>query len=177
MPPYYQMVFPAWILFYMLGLDGGRFRFRRRKRISSCILIVIASILAEITEAFHQMHNGCSAGFACSQIRVSSFLYSISVIIVLNASESRRFFPEKLANVFSFFGDNSYAIFFVHYFYIMLGKTLISRFSVRLFGICWLPQALIVFFVTVIGSVATIIVLRRILQRLGLGKAIKLIGL
>ena len=106
MPRFYETFFPAWFIFYILGMDcrSGRIKVQKIKRWWIAIALGVSFI-----EAFVLMKIGCSVGFASSQIKFSSFLYAafIALFLVKNERECDK-------NLLSTVGDCSFGIYFSH---------------------------------------------------------------
>jgi hypothetical protein len=84
--PYYQTFFPAWLNFYYTGLwikiKGYKPIFQRNGLVNS-VLICIAAITFSIIEGYGLIALDISVGFASSQIKISSFLYTFAIINLL----------------------------------------------------------------------------------------------
>ena len=73
MPIFYETLFPAWFIFYMLGMDVMEGKFKRYKVKGWMIGL---ALIASFTEAYILIKVGCTVGYACSQIKSSSFVYN-----------------------------------------------------------------------------------------------------
>jgi len=82
--PYYYMIFPAWFIFYYLGLlmniKKRNILLTKIKNIYFAIFFVALGLLLSIFEGYMQLKLKFPVGFAASQIKFSSFIYSIAVI-------------------------------------------------------------------------------------------------
>lgn len=106
MPLFYETLFPAWFVFYILGMDA---REGKLDGVKVKGWMIGLALMASFGEAFLLMNIGCSAGFACSQIKFSSFIYSALIALWL----SRRV-KECKPSVLSSIGDCSFGIYFLH---------------------------------------------------------------
>ena len=146
LPSIYHMVFPAWIVFFAAGL---RSRTQKTRGIPLCLIGFAIGI--EILEAFLSVRMGAPLAFACSQVRLSSFLFAKVVIDYFLNSE--RTASSWIDRGLVYLGDRSYAIYFIHYLFILVAKPVVGRFRVSFFGISWMFQALLVFVISLTGSI------------------------
>lgn len=110
-PLVYAQVFPAWLLFYYLGLYVGN-RFRNGVKIAkhSCLTIgLLASLYLCIAEAEWLYDVINVPFFAASQIKVSSFIYSVFICLL-----SVGLYSEQKSNLICRIGDVSFGIFIIH---------------------------------------------------------------
>jgi len=81
---YYHMVFPAWFIFYYLGLlmniKKENVLFPKINNTYISIVIVVLGLALSILEGYIQLKFEFPVTFAASQIKFSSFIYSIAVI-------------------------------------------------------------------------------------------------
>lgn len=152
---FYATLFPAWFIFYYLGvwlkIRGNKIIFNKK---SSIIMISLALLLSMVESDILVKMNST---MYISQIKLSSFLYSISLIsLFLNFQNtySKRF------KILEYLGENSYGIYFVHVFFIIL-------FSKVLNNINYVKESLIMFqflqlTLTLISSCCTIYITKKI---------------
>ena len=169
-PPLYGTLFPAYIVFYLLGLE---IRERHVDGKSIWIILTLVSLLLSIVEGIILSSKQMPV-FGVSQLKISSFLYSTSLIIMLVARERFVNKPTGIWKIISRIGDDSYAIFFLHCFWIKLIGSAIKKMSVEL---PWIVSSLIYLLLTVVMCEITICVVRTISDRLGCKKYLKYIGL
>lgn len=147
-PRLYETLFPAWFVFYYLGIQV---RCGFKLKCNKYMVVVVWMI--SCVEALILRRLGGSIGFCTSQITVGSFLYSVAMIgwILKRAAEC-----EKSNKLLAKVGDCSYGIFYIHMAVLMVvGKFIncnswyaywILRFmitSVISFGIVYVSQKLL----------------------------------
>lgn len=140
--PLYGTVFPAWLIFYYLGLYikiNGFASPKKENAISHAILLVLGALILSLIEGYILLHLGMTMAFASSQIKFSSFIYSISIInliLVLKAKgiKVKQGFITKNGlitkdgiitknGLITKIGNYSYGIFYVHLFWlVIIGK-------------------------------------------------------
>ena len=150
MPLFYETLFPAWFVFYILGMDA---REGKLDGVKVKGWMIGLALMASFGEAFLLMNIGCSAGFACSQIKFSSFIYSALIALWL----SRRV-KECKPRVLSRIGDCSFGIYFSH----ILVMWVISK-GLSIIGIdTWIWKWSLTFLLTAILSYAFVWCVRRV---------------
>ena len=112
MPPkLYETFFPAWFVFYYIGL-----RVKLGMQYKANILAIVAILIFSCAEAFWLKNNGLNMSFYTSQITIGSFLYTIAIIgFLLNESSEKYFNKNLLINI----GNCSYGIFYIHILILM----------------------------------------------------------
>lgn len=119
--PLYNVFFPAWFIFYYLGLNVNKKRlpqllnFKVNKLLSSIFIVSIALLLS-ILECYLLLALDQTFGFATSQIKVTSLVYAIAVINLLLTVKQ---YDNQVSNILVKIGDNSFGIFFIHCFYLI----------------------------------------------------------
>lgn len=117
--PASQTPFFAWYVFYFIGIvyreDILRFG-KKLGKVTMCFFIVVALILSSI-ESYLVLNYSGVYSFAISQIKMSSIIYSLIVIVyfVCNAEDTEGNWLSKL-------GDYSMGIFMLHPFFNWLFK-------------------------------------------------------
>lgn len=111
-PRLYETLFPAWFVFYYLGIHvrcGWKLK---------CNGYAAAGALAlSCVEAVGLRAVGFDIGFYTSQITVGSFLYSVTIIgWLLKKNENNRSGCHLLSKI----GDCSYGIFYIHMAVLMI---------------------------------------------------------
>lgn len=159
-PLLYETLFPAWFIFYYLGIEV-----RHGMKLNGNLKVVIMAFLVSCLEAFLLKYYGMSSGFYTSQITVGSFLYSISIIgVVLEKVEED---GEK--NVLWQMGNCSYGIFYIHMFMLMICGKIIDKFSDN-----WIVYWGFRFILTTMTSYIVVKIMQNILKNNR--KALKYIG-
>lgn len=122
---FYATLFPAWFVFYYLGvwlkIRGNKIIFNKK---NSIIIIFLALLLSMVESNILVKMNST---MYISQIKLSSFLYSISLIsLFLNFQDtySKRF------KILEYLGENSYGIYFVHVFFIILFSKVLNNINI-----------------------------------------------
>ena len=81
-PRLYGTVFPAWLLFYLLGIDCRAGRLERYVQKSSGVWVIVA-VGIELLETIVLYVGGCSITLASSQLKFSSCLYAATILLCL----------------------------------------------------------------------------------------------
>lgn len=161
MPVCYETLFPAWFIFYLVGMDvrEGKFNNYRIR-----VWMILAGLIMSIGEAALLLKIGCSIEFASSQIKFSSFIYSMLLVLWL-AQNVKIIRP----NILSVVGDCSFGIYFFHALAIWpVGKLLsIARVNV------WLERWVITFAITTCTSFGVVWMARK---KFGGSEILKCIG-
>lgn len=119
--PLYATLFPAWLIFYYTGLyikiNGFVIR-QKNKAVSHAFVLIGCALLFSIAECYLMLYLGFSAASATSQIKISSFLYSLTIINLIfvlkeYGIKTKESFVTKI-------GNYSYGIFYVHCFWLLL---------------------------------------------------------
>lgn len=122
--PYYETFIFPWFLFYFAGLYIKINNFVINKGLTSYngimvpILFLAFSLSASIFEGYALMSLGLSESFAVSQIKISSFLYSLAVINMFFTI--RQYSSVPITKSLISIGNISYGIFYLHIFALML---------------------------------------------------------
>lgn len=128
-------LFPAWFIFFYLGLNI-KINSKKWDKIAETIgkkRIIMITLLCCLIEALLLQKIGCNASFSASQIKLSSFTYSFVIILYLYKqsqqlkSKNGRFVV--FTKLLTYIGDYSYSIFFTHCFTLMIAETLLGIFS------------------------------------------------
>ena len=124
--PHYEAVFPAWFIFYYTGLyikiKAPVIR-KKQRSIAKAITIVVGALIFSIAECYLMLFLGFPVGFATSQIKVSSFVYSISIVNLIFVLKDNIKTKESLITKL---GNYSYGIFYIHCFYLMIISVVMS---------------------------------------------------
>lgn len=152
MPMFYETVFPAWFIFYILGMDVREGKLNSIKVKGWMIGLVL---LASFGESYLLMKIGCSLGFACSQIKFSSFAYSILIALWLS-----QHIKETEPNILSSIGDCSFGIYFSHILVIWGVSKGISIVGIDI----WILKWIFIFLLTAILSYAFVWCVRRVFK-------------
>ena len=155
MPRLYETVFIAWFGFYLLGMDcrAGKLDWIIQRAKSWWI---VAAITVSIVEAYFLLNIGCSRGFACSQIKFSSFAYAMIVALWLCKNEKN-----VKSGLLSKIGDYSYGVFFCHIFFMMIVTKLLR---ITDMDNIWIAYWLLSFAGTSMLSIITVGTTRRIIN-------------
>lgn len=141
----------TWILFFVLGMYLKKYKFKVKK--SVLIALAVIAFLLSTAESFFQIRLSGDIGNAVSAVKISSFIYSTLVIVLLlNYKHSSK-------TIFSDLGKVSYAIYLLH---LLALKLLISLFIYLKFDYTTLMSECIICFITLIISYLICITLRKI---------------
>lgn len=110
-PALYETLFPAWLFFFILGMDcsEGKFDNIIKKVSGAWVLIGLAVSIIESLLLIDIW--GCSVLFAQSQIKFGSFLYACSLALLFAKYNAKY---ENNKNVLTVMGDYSYGIYLSH---------------------------------------------------------------
>lgn len=130
LPAGYETLFPAWFIFYLLGMDAREGKF---DNCSVNMKVIAVALIASIGEAILLLKLGCSIGFASSQIKFSSFTYSalLAIWLVQNKKDIK-------PNILSVVGDCSFGIYFFHIIVIWVVGKLLSILEVDMWWERWI---------------------------------------
>lgn len=173
MPRLYETFFPAWFLFYILGMDC------RNGKLDNVISMIkkryfIIAFAISVIEAGILLKAGCSAGFASSQIKFSSFIYTAVIALVLmKTKDNAKQENGRIQRLLSSIGDCSYGIFYVHMLVLLIVKKVVT-----LAGLpqIWILNFLFCFVLTACGSYALVLGVKKLAERIGAEKCLKIIG-
>lgn len=173
MPRLYETFFPTWFLFYILGMDckAGKWdaiicKIKNR--------IVPLTLGISIIEAFVLLKVGCEIGFASSQIKFSSFIYTIAIaLILMKERDSAQKNSGRMHRILSSVGDCSYGIFYVHIFILIVCRKIVALLGL---SYLWIVNFALCFVLTASGSYLTVWVVRKLAIKLKGEKYLKIIG-
>lgn len=126
--PYYEVVFLPWFIFYYIGIylnmKGLKEIFNKKtnKLFAPCLL-TIALLLISCFECYFLISKGQTEGFATSQIKISSILYALSMINLFLVIKQ---YDTKMDNFLIKIGNNSFGIYFIHCFYLIIVNKLLN---------------------------------------------------
>ena len=147
-PPLYETLFPAWFVFFYLGLYIQMNK-NTRKFLENFAKIryIAVGLLLSVVEAYLLMKYG-NIGFASSQIKISSFIYTFTIICLLLYRKDNERSINLKGRILKSFGDNSYGIFYIHCFIlIFIRKVLIlldaDNIWILYFTLSWILVSLI----------------------------------
>lgn len=129
--PYYEVLFFPWFIFYYIGIYLKMRRvkeivlFKSNKVLYSFFLTNILLLLS-CFECYFLISQGQTEGFAVSQIKISSFLFSLSMINIFLVLQE---YDSGVGKIIVEFGNNSFGIYFIHLFYIICLNKLLSYIS------------------------------------------------
>lgn len=164
-PLLYSTLFPAWFIFYYLGLQL-KLRSDKIENLAQSIgkpWVVILMLALSIVEGFGIFRLGLSIEFACSQIKVSSFLFSFSFALYL-CNLNKGYTQTKtnsIRKVMKFAGDYSYGVFYIHCIIILILNKVISYTPIQS---VWVINWLVVWILTAILSFAAVWIGNRLLS-------------
>ena len=112
-PPLYGTIFPAWLIFYLLGMDAKKGKLESWSTKVSIAWVAVGLLLA-LVESFALLKAGCSRAFACSQIKFSSFIYAGAIVLLLVKNQQLEGRLSNFESALGKVGDDSYGIFYSH---------------------------------------------------------------
>lgn len=152
MPRFYETVFPAWFVFYLLGMDAREGKLRGFEVRTWMIGL---ALIASCVECYVLMKVGCSTGFACSQIRFTPFIYTALIAVWL--SQNVRDVKE---NLFSKIGDCSFGIYFSHMLCMWVTAKCLSVLGIE----AWIVKWTLYFVFTAISSFTFVWIIRELFK-------------
>ena len=139
-PKMYETLFPAWFIFYYLGLQV-----RCGLKWQCNGIAVVGALLISCIEAIALWITGADLSFCISQITFGSFLYSLMYIgwlFKLRKNLKNSYVTEQ-------FGNYSYGVFYIHMFVLMLVSKVLGLLSIN----NWLVYSTIIFFCVAMISI------------------------
>lgn len=140
--PFYATWFPAWFIFYYVGLQIRAGNLKRLSDLLNNKLLLILAFLISVFEAFLLMSYTGNAAFSCSQVHFSCFFATLVMISLFNShtdNHHRFLFLERI-------GNYSYGIFYVHYIFIVFIRRALKRAD--------LDQFYLLYFITIFALAA-----------------------
>lgn len=173
-PPFYGTLFPAWFFFYFFGLECRNHRWDKWVKNSGGGRILVLLLLS-FGEAFVLKKMGCSDGFASSQIKFSSFAYSVSIILLLLRMEERKGNTQSaVLNVLKLYGDCSYGIFYGHMFVLFFAGRVMYKLNLE---VAWIIRFGSMFLLTAVGSLAAVYAAKSIFVKTNCNKMLRIMGI
>ena len=123
-PRLYETLFPAWFLFYYLGIQ-----IRSGMKWHCNGIAVILAFLISCAEAFLLWITGAELSFYISQITFGSFLYSVIFIGWLFKLYNKH--KDKNYHLLEQFGNCSYGVFYIHMFILMVVSKVLAFLSIN----------------------------------------------
>lgn len=118
--PYYDSFFPAWFSFYYLGCY---MKYNKPKLNSLYLIIgVLVMLIISMWESKLIIYLTNNFHFACSQLKLSSFGYSVLfclLLLSLHSMTNRKTFLSRI-------GDYSFGIYFMHIFILFSMNKIVS---------------------------------------------------
>lgn len=152
MPLFYETLFPAWFVFYIMGMDAREGKLGGVKVKGWMTGLALA---ASFCEAFFLMNIGCSVGFACSQIKFSSFIYASLIALWLS-----QHVMECKPSVLSSIGDCGFGIYFSHILVLQVVSKVLELMGVDV----WIWKWHLTFVFTACLTYAFVCCIRRIFE-------------
>lgn len=160
-PSLYMTFFPAWISFYILGMDAkeGKLKYMKVR-----LWMIFVAVFSALVECYFLMSNGFSTYFASDQLRIPIFIYSTLIATWLSQHEI-----DIKDNILSKVGDLSFSIYFSH----MLCMWVVIKILTMIGIDSWYIKWLLTFILTTAASFTFVRITRKFLH----GKmALKYIG-
>lgn len=154
-PFLYETVFPAWLLFYLLGIDLKRGV--GDKLISKVRISWVGGALGiSLIESFLLMKIGTPIGFLSSQIRFGNFVYAFIFIAWIKKRECD--VPDDVLNKV---GDCSFGMYFIHLFVLQVVQKIICLLGLNQI---WILYWGCCFFLTTIISYYCVNITRKVIS-------------
>ncbi len=175
-PPLYATVFPAWLIFYYLGLY---IRINRSKLLSVIKYVgklryVIICAVSCIVETRILMRFGISMGIASSQIKLSGFVFSfILILYLLNKAEQWDEKKKQNLRTLAYIGDRSYGIFLIHCLILIISNKMCDFLCIS--SIWWL-SFISCLMIGLVGSIIAVNIVNLIAKKLKVENIVHLIG-
>lgn len=159
-PSLYGTFFPAWMSFYIFGMDARAGKMDIVVKRANPLWVVMMLTVAWM-ESFALQQAGCSIGFVSSQIKFSTFIYAYLIILVLLKNQGKEG-KGVIRGVLSKVGDCSYGMFFSH----MMVMYVVSK-MFRILGLQsgWCAEWLWDFVLTALGSYFFVDYVRKTIEK------------
>lgn len=172
MPRLYETFFSAWFLFYILGMDCRNGKWDNViSKMKKCYIPILLCI--SLVEAAALLKAGCAIGFASSQIKISSLIYTAAIAMLLMKGKDRKQDSWMIKSILASIGDCSYGIFYVHMLVLLLIRKAVSVLG---FPQVWILNFMACFILTACGSYLTVFGVRKFAERIGAEKYLTVIG-
>jgi len=161
--PLYLTLFPAWLIFYYLGMKLQRYPVPARpdspgRDLFNAGWLAAGALLLSCIECYYLLAAGQCTFFAVSQVKISSFLYAAAVIhYFFVIRRYNPWAPPLLVKI----GNYSFGIFFIHPFFLIVIDKILSWFPV--FCECLIGTHLIQLAGALLLSYYAVVIARRIL--------------
>lgn len=175
-PTLYGTLFPAYLIFYVIGLEASEQKeyivkvVRKYGKVIWILFTLGISILEGIIISGINMPQ-----IAVSQMKFSSFLYSITIILFLlkHFSQEEKGIQNYLKKILNIIGNDSYGIFYLHCLIIKIETVVGKRIAVT---VPWIVSTLIYCVTAVLICEVVIYCLRKITANSTGNKYLKQIG-
>ena len=126
-PYFYQTFFPAWLIYFYLGLwvNIKGFPIKISNKLFSSVSIFLIAIVFSIFETYKIKNLGLPLGFASSQIKFSSLILSLSFLNLIFTIKDN-YIEIHNHRIMKYLGDNSYGIYYVHMIWISISNKILS---------------------------------------------------
>lgn len=172
-PRFYGTLFPAWFVFYYLGLSIKIHGLNYAGEVFGKIRYIVLSVAFSFVEAGMLIAMGCDSSFACSQIKVSSFLYAFCLCLWFCKLSRKECKEGTIRKVLHHVGDRSYGVFYVHCFILMILTRVYDYVGI---SDIWILKFTICFILTAVLSVLVVDIVNVLARALKIEKSLKWIG-
>ena len=155
-PKLYGTFFPAWLLFYLLGIDCRAGKLERYVQKSGCLWVMIA-LCIELLEVAVMSIGGCSITLASSQLKFSSCLYAVTILLYLKKNESKIQYNTCICKV----GDCSFGIYFLHCMVLWIIQKMLSILGISQH---WFESWILTFLITTVVSYMIVMMVRTVVS-------------
>lgn len=124
--PFYSIFCFAWFIFYYFGLYVNYMKLYKSsndKLKTNAVFLVLVALCLSIVECYVLLYFGASDGFASSQIKISSYMYVITVINLLFLLE-KKYIQENSTLIK--LGNASFGVYFAHCFVLIFVNKLMG---------------------------------------------------
>lgn len=168
-PEFQKMLFPAWIIFYLLGMDCRVHDLDNLLNAVKGWMIPVALFIS-IIESLILNLAGYDYGFVTGQVKFGNYIYCC--ILSLTALKYSRF-EKKYSKVLISLGDSSYGIFYIHMLVLIIVRKVLTYAFVSQI---WFTYYLACGFITICISLLIIQFVKKMANKLRISKFLYLIG-
>lgn len=161
--PSVAVLFPTWLVYYLFGLEWGRWRGFLRDHRDAVAIAAALALFAQSAEGF-LWHTYGDYNMATTQLRLTNVVSSLAVIALLVTASGRARGRLSSCGALVLLGDLSFGVYLCHMAILAaLGRVL------GLAGLEGLASSFVLWFGVIVGSVLLVSACRKVLPRRVLG--------
>lgn len=145
LPPLYATLFPAWFIFYYLGLQTKMEKIKPLITLLNKKSLLVFSLVASAFEAFLLINYTGNVSFSCSALHFCNLILVFVLIAIFNLHKNMKIKIRLLEGI----GNFSYGIFYIHWLFITLVRACLNRTGLSQFYLLYFS---VIFITTLILS-------------------------